>query len=114
LAIQRFLRLASAPEPAGTADIAVEAGYADQPHLIRETRALAGLTPAASARKSLASADRASASTRAICSTPAENLAVREQLMSSGCPREPDSRKRVAKASKPAGVSSGSGSSAYI
>lgn len=47
LRFQRFLRLASAPKPAGTADIAVEAGYADQPHLIRETRALAGLTPAA-------------------------------------------------------------------
>lgn len=47
LRFQRFLQLASTPAHAGMADVAIAAGYADQPHLIRETRELSGLTPAA-------------------------------------------------------------------
>jgi AraC-like DNA-binding protein len=47
LRFQRFLQLASTPDHAGMADLAIAAGYADQPHLIRETRELSGLTPAA-------------------------------------------------------------------
>jgi AraC-like DNA-binding protein len=48
--LQRVLRfqafLAACGDPAsGLAELAVEAGYADQAHLGRETRALAGLTP---------------------------------------------------------------------
>jgi AraC-like DNA-binding protein len=46
LRFQRFLRFASTPDHAGMADVALAAGYADQPHLIRETRELSGLTPA--------------------------------------------------------------------
>jgi AraC-like DNA-binding protein len=37
--------------PAGLAAVAAEAGYADQAHLTRECRQLAGLTPAALARQ---------------------------------------------------------------
>ncbi|MYW91622.1 AraC family transcriptional regulator [Amycolatopsis rubida] len=48
---RRILRLhraiALAPAAATLADLAVAAGYADQPHLIRECRALTGLTPGA-------------------------------------------------------------------
>jgi len=65
LRFQRFLRLAAAPGRVGMtararmaaregiaartdmAGLAAEAGYADQPHLIRETRQLSGLTPSA-------------------------------------------------------------------
>jgi AraC-like DNA-binding protein len=47
LRFQRFLRLAGAPGHGGMAGLAAEAGYADQPHLIRETRQLSGLTPSA-------------------------------------------------------------------
>jgi AraC-like DNA-binding protein len=47
LRFQRFLRLATARGRAGMADLAADAGYADQPHLIRETRQLSGLTPSA-------------------------------------------------------------------
>jgi AraC-like DNA-binding protein len=47
LRFQRFLQLASMRDHVGMADVAIAAGYADQPHLIRETRELAGLTPAA-------------------------------------------------------------------
>ncbi|ATY12944.1 AraC family transcriptional regulator [Amycolatopsis sp. AA4] len=46
---RRILRLqraiALAPTTANLADLAVAAGYADQPHLTRECRALTGLTP---------------------------------------------------------------------
>jgi methylphosphotriester-DNA--protein-cysteine methyltransferase len=42
--LQRFLALAEAGPGQGLAVLAAEAGYADQPHLSRETRALAGLT----------------------------------------------------------------------
>lgn len=48
---RRILRLqraiALAPTAATLADLAVAAGYADQPHLTRECRALTGLTPGA-------------------------------------------------------------------
>ncbi len=48
LRFQRFVRLldASAALP-DLADAAVRTGYADQPHLTRECRALSGHTPAA-------------------------------------------------------------------
>jgi AraC-like DNA-binding protein len=42
--LQRFLELAAAAPGRGLAELAAEAGYADQPHLSREARALAGLT----------------------------------------------------------------------
>ena len=45
LRFQQFLRLASSSHSTGTADLAAGAGYADQPHLVREARHLAGLTP---------------------------------------------------------------------
>jgi transcriptional regulator GlxA family with amidase domain len=46
LRLRRFLALAeAAPEP-DLARVALEAGYSDQPHLTRECRELAGLTPA--------------------------------------------------------------------
>lgn len=46
--VLRFQRaLALAPATATLADLAVAAGYADQPHLTRECRALTGLTPGA-------------------------------------------------------------------
>jgi AraC-like DNA-binding protein len=44
LRFQRFLQLVRRPGP-GMADLAAEAGYADQSHLTRETRYLAGMTP---------------------------------------------------------------------
>jgi AraC-like DNA-binding protein len=47
LRFQRFLRLATTLGGGSAAELATEAGYADQPHLIRETRELAGLTPRA-------------------------------------------------------------------
>ena len=45
LRFQRFMRLAQESRRDRLAELAVEAGYADQPHLTRETRRLAGLTP---------------------------------------------------------------------
>jgi AraC-like DNA-binding protein len=45
LRFQRFLRAAGASDQ-GLAQLAAEAGYADQAHLTREARALAGRTPA--------------------------------------------------------------------
>jgi AraC-like DNA-binding protein len=45
LRFQRFMALARRPGAGGPADLAVAAGYADQPHLTRETRQLSGLTP---------------------------------------------------------------------
>ena len=48
LRIQRFLALARRHgSAAGLAQLALAAGYADQPHLSREVRAIAGTTPAA-------------------------------------------------------------------
>jgi AraC-like DNA-binding protein len=48
LRFQRFVRLLDAsPALPGLADAAARAGYADQPHLTRECRALSGYTPAA-------------------------------------------------------------------
>ena len=44
--LQRFLALAEAGPGRGLAELAAGAGYADQPHLSREARALAGLTAA--------------------------------------------------------------------
>jgi transcriptional regulator GlxA family with amidase domain len=44
LRYQRFLRLVRSPQ-GSTAILAVEAGYSDQAHLVRESRRLAGLTP---------------------------------------------------------------------
>jgi len=42
--LQRFLALAGADPERGLAELAAEAGYADQPHLSREAKTLAGLT----------------------------------------------------------------------
>lgn len=47
LRYQRFLQLARAEPSAPLAHLAVEAGYADQPHLARESRRLAGRPPSA-------------------------------------------------------------------
>jgi AraC-like DNA-binding protein len=45
--IQRFLQLArDRPGPHRLAGLAVDAGYADQPHLTREVRSIMGTTPA--------------------------------------------------------------------
>lgn len=46
LRFQRFLALARRAGGDGLAGLAAAAGYADQPHLTREVRALAGRTPA--------------------------------------------------------------------
>jgi len=46
LRFQRFLTLASHMPGAGLAQLAAEAGYADQPHMTREVRRLGGITPA--------------------------------------------------------------------
>jgi AraC-like DNA-binding protein len=43
----RAVRLAGTPRPASWAEIAAEAGYVDQPHLVRDFRSLAGGTPTA-------------------------------------------------------------------
>jgi AraC-like DNA-binding protein len=45
--LRRFLALAEADASHDLARAAVEAGYADQPHLTRECTQLAGLPPAA-------------------------------------------------------------------
>jgi AraC-like DNA-binding protein len=47
LRYQRFLRLRRASPKAPTALLALDAGYSDQAHLVRESRRLTGLTPAA-------------------------------------------------------------------
>jgi transcriptional regulator GlxA family with amidase domain len=48
LRFQRFVRLVDAAgPPPDIASAAIRSGYADQPHLTRECRALSGLTPAA-------------------------------------------------------------------
>lgn len=47
LRFHRFRRLRQASGNASTAVLAVEAGYADQAHLIRESRRLSGITPSA-------------------------------------------------------------------
>jgi AraC-like DNA-binding protein len=44
-AIQGYLAAAQAGHPVGAAEVAVTVGYADQPHLVREMRRLAGITP---------------------------------------------------------------------
>lgn len=46
LRLQRFLALARHPRRVGLADLAVAAGYTDQPHLSRDCRAIAGASPA--------------------------------------------------------------------
>jgi AraC-like DNA-binding protein len=46
LRFQRFLALLT-ERPAALADLAIEAGYADQAHLAREVRRLSGYTPSA-------------------------------------------------------------------
>ena len=43
--LQRFLALARSGRADGLAELAAHSGYADQPHLSREARALSGLTP---------------------------------------------------------------------
>jgi transcriptional regulator GlxA family with amidase domain len=45
LRLQRFLALTSAEPSPDLARLALDAGYADQPHLTRECRRLTGLTP---------------------------------------------------------------------
>ena len=45
LRYQRFRKLASSAPRSSTAQLAVEAGYADQAHLVRESRRLTGETP---------------------------------------------------------------------
>ena len=50
LRFRRFLAAAESPEPADLARMAAVAGYADQAHLTRECRGLAGKTPAELAR----------------------------------------------------------------
>jgi AraC-like DNA-binding protein len=45
--LHRFLAVAEAPAAVGLAESAPRAGYADQPHLTREVRALSGMTPSA-------------------------------------------------------------------
>jgi AraC-like DNA-binding protein len=47
LRFQRFLQLARTPGSSATAHLASDTGYADQAHLIREARILAGMTPGA-------------------------------------------------------------------
>jgi len=47
LRFHRFRRLRKKAGDASTAALAIEAGYADQAHLIRESRRLTGVTPAA-------------------------------------------------------------------
>jgi len=47
LRFHRFRRLRQASGDTSTAVLAIEAGYADQAHLIRESRRLSGITPAA-------------------------------------------------------------------
>ncbi len=44
--MQRFLELAKTHRALDLANLAAAAGYADQAHLSREARRLAGLTPA--------------------------------------------------------------------
>jgi AraC-like DNA-binding protein len=52
LRFRRFVSLADAAGgPANLAQAAVDSGYADQPHLTRETARLAGLSPAALVRE---------------------------------------------------------------
>jgi AraC-like DNA-binding protein len=45
--LRRFVAAAAAPGRPSLAALALDAGYADQPHLTRECRALTGVTPAA-------------------------------------------------------------------
>lgn len=45
LRFQRFLALARQPEAGAAAAVAVEAGYADQAHMVREVRRMSGHTP---------------------------------------------------------------------
>ena len=45
--LRRFVAAAAAPQLRSLAELALVAGYADQPHLTRECRALTGVTPAA-------------------------------------------------------------------
>jgi AraC-like DNA-binding protein len=45
LRLRRFIRAASRLRSPGLATLALEAGYADQPHLSRECRELTGITP---------------------------------------------------------------------
>ena len=44
--VQRAIRLAHAPVPLRLADLALAAGYADQPHMTRDFRDVTGFTPA--------------------------------------------------------------------
>ena len=45
LRFQRFLKLVRGSRNAAAASLALEAGYADQAHLVRESRRLAATTP---------------------------------------------------------------------
>jgi AraC-like DNA-binding protein len=44
---QRVIRRLTAEPAASWADVALDAGYSDQPHFAREFRRLAGITPGA-------------------------------------------------------------------
>jgi methylphosphotriester-DNA--protein-cysteine methyltransferase len=53
LRVQRFLQLArDESRPPSLAGMAIDAGYADQPHLTREVRSIMGTTPAQLLRSS--------------------------------------------------------------
>lgn len=54
---ERALRIIGDRSDIGLAEVALEAGYCDQPHLTREFRALSGLTPAAYLRSRVIGAD---------------------------------------------------------
>jgi AraC-like DNA-binding protein len=43
--LQRVIRRVAAEPAASWSDVALDAGYSDQPHLVREFRQLAGITP---------------------------------------------------------------------
>lgn len=59
LRYQRFLRLAEQAKDGSGAELALEAGYADQPHLVRESRRLARHSPGEMAKLTMRPIERA-------------------------------------------------------